>query len=174
LLIATSAIPSSLTSIFRVTVDFWERAGRRITRFCTMRTCSSAHYFCPSLFEAGIDLYVPPLRSADALQALAFSLCHVYARATRSVSIPAPVYCMLPLSEGPSSHLSSHFHSATDADIVCARAKTHYDPNQGGLFSDSGTVTSQGAAQNLQAFRAHFKPLSEYAQRHMYFSVGLA
>ncbi|TEB08819.1 eukaryotic translation initiation factor 2C [Coprinellus micaceus] len=90
-------------------------------------------------------LYDENMFNADALQALAFSLCHVYARC-----------------------------DALDADIVCARAKTHYDPNQGGLFSDSGTVTSQGAAQNLQAFRAHFKPLSEYAQRHMYFSVGLA
>ena len=31
--------------------------------------------------------------SADTLQALSFALCHVYARSTRSVSIPAPVYC---------------------------------------------------------------------------------
>jgi len=31
---------------------------------------------------------------ADSMQALSFMLCHVYARATRSVSIPAPVYCM--------------------------------------------------------------------------------
>lgn len=31
----------------------------------------------------------------DSLQQLAFALCHVYARSTRSVSIPAPVYCML-------------------------------------------------------------------------------
>lgn len=31
--------------------------------------------------------------TADALQALSFALCHVYARSTRSVSIPAPVYC---------------------------------------------------------------------------------
>ncbi|KNZ75349.1 Protein argonaute-3 [Termitomyces sp. J132] len=30
------------------------------------------------------------------LQQLAFALCHVYAKATRSVSIPAPVYCRLP------------------------------------------------------------------------------
>lgn len=33
--------------------------------------------------------------SADAMQALSFALCHVYARSTRSVSIPAPVYCTL-------------------------------------------------------------------------------
>jgi hypothetical protein len=31
--------------------------------------------------------------SADGLQSLSFALCHVYARSTRSVSIPAPVYC---------------------------------------------------------------------------------
>jgi len=34
------------------------------------------------------------------LQAMSYTLCHVYARATRSVSIPAPVYC------GSLSHLS--------------------------------------------------------------------
>lgn len=33
------------------------------------------------------------LSRADALQSLSFALTHVYARATRSVSIPAPVYC---------------------------------------------------------------------------------
>ena len=31
--------------------------------------------------------------SPDGLQQLSFALCHVYARSTRSVSIPAPVYC---------------------------------------------------------------------------------
>ncbi|KAF7793222.1 hypothetical protein EIP86_004332 [Pleurotus ostreatoroseus] len=31
----------------------------------------------------------------DALQRLTYALCYVYARATRSVSIPAPVYCEL-------------------------------------------------------------------------------
>lgn len=33
------------------------------------------------------------LSSSDSLQSLSFALCHVYARSTRSVSIPAPVYC---------------------------------------------------------------------------------
>ena len=33
------------------------------------------------------------LNSADTMQNLSFALAHVYARATRSVSIPAPVYC---------------------------------------------------------------------------------
>ncbi|KAJ7904588.1 argonaute-like protein [Mycena olivaceomarginata] len=56
--------------------------------------------------------------SADALQSLSFALCHVYARSTRSVSIPAPVYY---------------------ADIVCSRAKNHYDPQGTVDFSDSAT-----------------------------------
>ena len=42
------------------------------------------------------------LNRADDLQSVSFALCHVYARCTRSVSIPAPVYCeytiLLPLS----------------------------------------------------------------------------
>ena len=31
--------------------------------------------------------------SLNRIQDLSFALCHVYAKATRSVSIPAPVYC---------------------------------------------------------------------------------
>ncbi|KAH7889904.1 Piwi-domain-containing protein [Phlebopus sp. FC_14] len=45
--------------------------------------------------------------NVDVVQELAFALCHSYARATRSVSIPAPVYY---------------------ADIVCSRAHFHFDP----------------------------------------------
>ena len=37
-------------------------------------------------------MLIPRCR-ADGLQTLTFALCHVYARATRSVSIPAPIYC---------------------------------------------------------------------------------
>jgi len=55
------------------------------------------------------------------LQVLSYSLCHVYARATRSVSIPAPVYY---------------------ADLVCARAGFHFAENL--AFSDTATVSSEG------------------------------
>ncbi|TFK24647.1 eukaryotic translation initiation factor 2C, partial [Coprinopsis marcescibilis] len=88
--------------------------------------------------------------NADAMQSIAYSLCHVYARATRSVSIPAPVYY---------------------ADIVCARAKTHYDPTGRHMLSDSATQTSQAAANLLENFKRNFKPLSKYAEMNMYFSV---
>jgi eukaryotic translation initiation factor 2C len=86
--------------------------------------------------------------SPDGLQSLSFALCHVYARSTRSVSIPAPVYY---------------------ADIVCARAKNHYDP-QGGLdFSDSVT-NLDNQDKNLEAFKKGFKPLHANMATLMYFS----
>ncbi|KAF7332070.1 Argonaute-like protein [Mycena kentingensis (nom. inval.)] len=88
--------------------------------------------------------------SADALQSLAFALCHVYARSTRSVSIPAPVYY---------------------ADIVCARAKNHYDPQGTVDFSDSMTqVDDTQIASSLEAFKRGFKPLHQSQSTLMYFS----
>lgn len=54
--------------------------------------------FAGQRFFVWLQFFVFPERhlrpnSADAMQNLSFSLTHVYARATRSVSIPAPVYC---------------------------------------------------------------------------------
>jgi len=86
----------------------------------------------------------------DGLQGLSFALCHVYARSTRSVSIPAPVYY---------------------ADIVCARAKNHYDPKASLEFSDSvSQVSGPQALSSLEAFRKQFKPLHANTQLTMYFS----
>jgi len=86
----------------------------------------------------------------DGLQSLSFALCHVYARSTRSVSIPAPVYY---------------------ADIVCTRAKNHYDPQGGVDFSDSATQLDDGqATTTLEAFKRGFKPLHPKMTTVMYFS----
>ncbi|KAF8914444.1 argonaute-like protein [Gymnopilus junonius] len=85
--------------------------------------------------------------SADAMQSLSFALCHVYARATRSVSIPAPVYY---------------------ADIVCARAKNHYTPGTDLDLSETATQVSHAEGQ-LQAFRAGYKPLHANMANLMYF-----
>ncbi|KAI0068655.1 argonaute-like protein [Artomyces pyxidatus] len=85
----------------------------------------------------------------DGLQSLSFALCHVYARSTRSVSIPAPVYY---------------------ADIVCSRAKHHYDP-QNGLdlsMSETATNTTEQAA-TLEKFKKAFQPLHRMMQSKMYF-----
>ncbi|KAG9317400.1 argonaute-like protein [Chiua virens] len=88
--------------------------------------------------------------NADSLQSLSFALCHVYARSTRSVSIPAPVYY---------------------ADIVCSRAKNHYDPQGTVDFSDSATQVDNTQAEGaLEAFRRGFKPLHANMAPLMYFS----
>ncbi|KAF9247291.1 argonaute-like protein [Melanogaster broomeanus] len=88
--------------------------------------------------------------NADSLQSLSFALCHVYARSTRSVSIPAPVYY---------------------ADIVCSRAKNHYDPQGTVDFSDSATQADTAQAEGaIEAYRRGFKPLHANMASLMYFS----
>lgn len=83
----------------------------------------------------------------DSMQSLSFALCHVYARATRSVSIPAPVYY---------------------ADIVCSRAKNHYDPEGKLSLSESGTQLTADSG-TLDMFRKEYKQLHENQARRMYF-----
>ncbi|TFK69591.1 Piwi-domain-containing protein [Pluteus cervinus] len=87
--------------------------------------------------------------NADSVQALSFALCHVFARATRSVSIPAPVYY---------------------ADIVCARNKIHYDPAGAGGMSETGTLTSTQIANALESKKRGFLALHQNQSKLMYFS----
>ncbi|KIP05771.1 hypothetical protein PHLGIDRAFT_36273 [Phlebiopsis gigantea 11061_1 CR5-6] len=88
--------------------------------------------------------------SVNALQELCFTLCHVYARCTRSVSIPAPVYY---------------------ADIVCDRAKNHFDPTQGDLnLESSDTATDVDVGARVERFTQAFKPLHANMSTKMYFS----
>ena len=104
---------------------------------------------------------------ADGLQSLSYALCHVYARATRSVSIPAPVYC----------NTLQYLHDilrltgfTLDADIVCSRAKHHYDPQQGLDLSMSEAVTNTTeAVTTLERFRLAFRPTHERMKKLMYF-----
>ncbi|KAK0209999.1 argonaute-like protein [Desarmillaria ectypa] len=87
--------------------------------------------------------------SADAIQSLAYTLCFTYARSTRSVSIPTPVYY---------------------AHIVCSRAKTHYDP-QGAAPSvvSGGTQTREETLDNHQR---QYLPVHDTQSKKMYFMVG--
>ncbi|TFY56355.1 hypothetical protein EVJ58_g7696 [Rhodofomes roseus] len=87
----------------------------------------------------------------DSLQALSFALCHVYARSTRSVSIPAPVYY---------------------ADIVCSRAKNHYNPEEAMHLEESSGLQQDKATAiaNLSKFKSNFKPLHSTIAKTMYFS----
>ncbi|KAJ7628809.1 argonaute-like protein [Roridomyces roridus] len=83
----------------------------------------------------------------DSLQALDFALCHVYAAATRSVSIPAPVYY---------------------AHVVCDRLKLHFDPaTSGSSEADSGSVDE---ADVLAAFKRDWKPVHPNQAKKMWFS----
>ncbi|KAF8268488.1 Piwi domain-containing protein [Lactarius quietus] len=66
--------------------------------------------------------------TADGIQALSYALCHVYARCTRSVSIPAPVYY---------------------AHNVCTRASNNYHDSQADqeLFTAASDVESTTPSQ---------------------------
>ncbi|KAG2041475.1 ribonuclease H-like domain-containing protein [Suillus americanus] len=83
--------------------------------------------------------------NTDDLQELAFTLCHAYARATRSVSIPAPVYY---------------------ADIVCARGAFHFNPAMG---FDAATISSNDDAFDLERWRKNFKDKHANLSKKMHF-----
>jgi len=104
--------------------------------------------------------------SVDPLQDLCYTLCHVYARATRSVSIPAPVYC-----KGPHHSACVFTLNLTDADIVCARAKNHFDPTGNLSMSDTATQLSGSAAGDLQSYKDAYKQVAGPMARRMYFMV---
>ncbi|KZT55699.1 Piwi-domain-containing protein [Calocera cornea HHB12733] len=96
---------------------------------------------------------------ADEIQQLCFSLCHVYQRSTRSVSIPAPTYY---------------------ADIVCSRFKNHFEPGiltnleHGGHGTQS--ITSGGSNRDkkvtgdlLKTWKQQFQMPGGSQGRAMYF-----
>ncbi|KAG8717021.1 hypothetical protein FRC08_008339 [Ceratobasidium sp. 394] len=85
----------------------------------------------------------------DSLQTLSFALCHVCARVTRSVSIPAPLYY---------------------ADIMCRRARNQYDPAfDFGAFGDA-TIASSGEEPSItQVFRDNFRPIHGSMRYKMFF-----
>ncbi|KZV75778.1 Piwi-domain-containing protein [Peniophora sp. CONT] len=80
--------------------------------------------------------------SIDDLQAVSHYLCYAYARATRAVSIPAPVYY---------------------ADLICARARFHLNDN-GQTFSDGGSGDF-----NEQYWTSIFKEVHEGQRNRPFF-----
>ena len=61
--------------------------------------------------------------------------------------------------------------SSVDADIVCSRAKNHYDPEGGMDFEGSGAPLDQKQQSDaLEAFKESFKPLNAKMRQFMYFS----
>ncbi|KZP01222.1 Piwi-domain-containing protein [Calocera viscosa TUFC12733] len=76
--------------------------------------------------------------NADQLQELTFTLTHNFPRATRTVSIPTPVY---------------------HADLACGRANIHFDPMANG--SGSGM-------NGLAAYQQAFRQVHQNLQRSMF------
>ncbi|KAJ7074210.1 argonaute-like protein [Mycena amicta] len=70
------------------------------------------------------------------IQRACFELCHVYAKATRSVSIPAPVYY---------------------ADLLCSHAKYRFNPE---FDFDAGSTTSGEDMFDLGLWKSHFMDIS--------------
>ena len=104
--------------------------------------------------------------SVDRLQSLTFTLCHVYARATHTVSIPAPVYCDVCLSP----RVSSLNRFTADASLVRNRAKYHYDPQLGlDFFASETEGDPTEALPALERFRQYFRPTHERMKKLMYF-----
>jgi hypothetical protein len=60
----------------------------------------------------------------------------------------------------------------SDADIVCARAKNHYTPGQAD-FTDTQThdLSDTRANEDLEKYKANFKPPHANIAKTMYFSV---
>ncbi|KAG8704598.1 hypothetical protein FRC08_002139 [Ceratobasidium sp. 394] len=84
----------------------------------------------------------------DSLQKLSYLLCHIYARATRSVSIPAPVYY---------------------ADLIYGKAKYHLPPGMELEFSDDGRMTEAEKDAMFNRIRAAYRPTHPNLRGNMYF-----
>ncbi|KAG9005746.1 hypothetical protein FRB94_001312 [Tulasnella sp. JGI-2019a] len=83
----------------------------------------------------------------DSLQQLTYTLCHVYARSMRSVSIPAPTYY---------------------ADIVCSRSANHYDPK--GPFRPDAYDNASSGKQRLADAKTYYRQPHASSRTKMYFS----
>ena len=55
-----------------------------------------------------------------------------------------------------------------DADLVCSRANTHFDPTD----KQFDTSTAVSGSTNLEAFKDGYMPLHANQQKAMYFAVS--
>lgn len=58
----------------------------------------------------------------------------------------------------------------TDADIVCARAKNHFDPQAEQPINFSDSLEEKGASTSLENYKKNFKALHNTTALSMYFS----
>ncbi|KAH7104088.1 Piwi-domain-containing protein [Auriculariales sp. MPI-PUGE-AT-0066] len=87
-----------------------------------------------------------PHMNADNMQAFSYNLCYIYERATKSVSIPAPVYY---------------------ADLICRRAKFMFPP--GYDPSDAGSLMNDDEEDILRVMKGRFGPLHPVHHQKMWF-----
>ncbi|RDB21330.1 Protein argonaute-2 [Hypsizygus marmoreus] len=80
----------------------------------------------------------------DDLQQMAYALCHCYSRSTRAVKIPAPVYY---------------------ADLVCRRAKFHFDDK----VRDDASSEHSDEKPHLDFYKEHFEAINGRLKDMMYF-----
>lgn len=60
---------------------------------------------------------------------------------------------------------------SSDADIVCARAKNHFDPSSDVNLSETySQIGSKDVDITLESFKKNFKQLAKAAESLMYFS----
>ncbi|KAF5371721.1 hypothetical protein D9758_003502 [Tetrapyrgos nigripes] len=122
-----------------LTTDFYLQSHSAI-----QGTARSSHY---TVIEDEIYNY-----NTSQLQELSFSLCHIYAKATRSVSIPAPVYY---------------------ADLACSRLAYHLSPSstlhQSDGVSSHGSDNGRGREVNIAQWKAEFKTVHNNVAPIMYF-----
>ncbi|PFH47976.1 hypothetical protein AMATHDRAFT_66435 [Amanita thiersii Skay4041] len=85
-------------------------------------------------------LLMPKGINLDILQEFTFYLCHCYLRSTRSVKLPAPVYC---------------------ADLVSGRSKFHFN-------QDTASVTSGGSSFDIDFWKRIYSPLNSRMVYSMY------
>ncbi|KEP46972.1 argonaute protein [Rhizoctonia solani 123E] len=88
--------------------------------------------------------------SQDGIQELTYALCHLNARSTRSLSVPAPLLY---------------------ADRVSCRARHHYDPSLGysDFLEDDVSNGEVSGVSGAQRYRDLFKPAHEAMKYTMYF-----
>ncbi|OJA17422.1 hypothetical protein AZE42_04820 [Rhizopogon vesiculosus] len=145
-----SAILPCVTSTFSPMVAFSEVRLSSLILFLdhsSLRIASRpSHYI--TLRD---DIYK---HNIDELQELAFTLCHSYARATRSVSIPAPVYCEFYTYHCFTTVSDVQPSLRKDADIVCARGAFHFNPAMG---YDAATFSSDEDSFDIERWRKNFK-----------------
>ncbi|CAA7260881.1 unnamed protein product [Cyclocybe aegerita] len=130
-------VDSTITSPDGTIRDFYLQSHAAI-----QGTCRSSHYVVLHDEIFNNDL--------NKMQDLAYTLCHVYAKATRIVSIPAPVYY---------------------ADLVCQRSAFHMDPH-GPLNMDDDTAStlhSGPAPFDLSLWQQAWRPTNPRMDKKMYF-----